>query len=75
MAMEMLWNDPAERVGMTGSTRGFPPLACFGPDITASFLARHGLVLLIRSHEYCQDGFKLNHNKQCVTVFSAPNYQ
>lgn len=55
---------------MTPSERG----EAFGPDITASFLARNNLQLLIRSHQCCNEGFLKHHNDLCWTVFSAANY-
>ena len=55
---------------MTPSERG----EAFGPDITASFLARNNLQLLIRSHQCCDEGFLKHHDDLCWTVFSAANY-
>ena len=46
----------------------------FGPDITASFLARNGLQLVVRSHEVKDAGYVVEHDGKCITVFSAPNY-
>jgi serine/threonine-protein phosphatase 5 len=71
--MALLWNDPHEGSGMKPSKRGDSILA-FGCDVTCSFLQRHNLVLLIRSHEYTSKGYFYCHDKRCLTVFSAPNY-
>jgi len=32
------------------------------------------LDLLIRSHEVKENGYVIEHNGKCITVFSAPNY-
>ena len=29
---------------------------------------------IIRSHEVKDNGYEVNHNGKCITVFSAPNY-
>jgi serine/threonine-protein phosphatase 5 len=69
---ECLWSDPCDMPGRHPSKRG-----CglqFGPDITARFLERNGLKLLVRAHEVKQEGFEWQKGGKCVTVFSAPNY-
>ena len=38
------------------------------------FLHENGLTFLIRSHEYCPKGYKINLNNKCLTVFSNMNY-
>ncbi len=30
--------------------------------------------MIIRSHEVKKDGYEVEHNGRCITVFSAPNY-
>jgi hypothetical protein len=63
--------DPSEDAGMkVGPVRAYR----FGRDITESFLALNDLDLIIRSHECCRAGYRLNHSAQCITVFSAANY-
>jgi len=71
---ELLWSDP--RDGLQGfkvnKARGGG--LCFGADVTAHFLSRHRLQLLVRSHECVAAGVQVLHGGNCVTLFSAPNY-
>ena len=46
----------------------------FGPDVTETFCAREGVQLIIRSHQYVEEGVKFMHGGRLVTVFSARNY-
>ncbi len=69
---DLLWSDPQPFLGRGASKRGVGQ--SFGPDITAAFLQLNGLQLLIRSHEVKDEGYVVEHNGKCVTVFSAPNY-
>ena len=46
----------------------------FGPDITANFCNVNNIEYIIRSHEVKPEGYEVNHNGKCITVFSAPNY-
>jgi len=69
---EMLWSDPKMGIGIGRSPRG---VACsFGPDVTAKFLKRNKLDLIVRSHEVRAMGYSWEHNRRLITVFSAPNY-
>ena len=46
----------------------------FGPDITDAFLTANNLELLVRSHEVKDEGYEIDHDGKCITIFSAPNY-
>ncbi|CAL1141071.1 unnamed protein product, partial [Cladocopium goreaui] len=46
----------------------------FGPDVTEHFLKVNGLKMVIRSHEFKEEGFSVEHSGTLITVFSAPNY-
>jgi serine/threonine-protein phosphatase 5 len=59
-------------MGRSPSKRGLG--YSFGPDYTEAFLAKNNLSLVIRSHEVRDEGYELEHNGKCITVFSAPNY-
>jgi diadenosine tetraphosphatase ApaH/serine/threonine PP2A family protein phosphatase len=66
---EMLWNDPEENIiGAIASPRGAGKL--FGDNITTTFLKMLKVNVLIRGHEPCREGFKLNHDCRILTLFS-----
>lgn len=69
---ELLWSDPGPDSGRQPSKRGVG--VAFGPDVTKNFLQNNGLDLLVRSHEVKEEGYAVEHDGFCVTVFSAPNY-
>lgn len=69
---EMLWADPMPRSGRAFSKRGVG--LQFGPDVTDTFLKLNNLDLLVRSHEMMENGYRIDHDGKCVTIFSAPNY-
>ncbi|SPN97227.1 probable phosphoprotein phosphatase (serine/threonine specific protein phosphatase) [Cephalotrichum gorgonifer] len=72
LMMEMLWTDPQEEPGRGPSKRGVG--LQFGPDITKRFCEKNGLEAVIRSHEVRMDGYEVQHDGRCITVFSAPRY-
>lgn len=72
LMMEMLWTDPQTAPGRGPSKRGVG--LQFGPDITKRFCDNNNLTAIIRSHEVRQDGYEVEHDGRCITVFSAPNY-
>jgi serine/threonine-protein phosphatase 5 len=69
---ELLWSDPQPELGRSPSKRGIG--IQFGPDVTKSFCELNNLKCIIRSHEVKQAGYALDHDGQCITIFSAPNY-
>ncbi|KAI0706854.1 Metallo-dependent phosphatase-like protein [Cerioporus squamosus] len=69
---ELLWTDPQELPGRGPSKRGVG--IAFGPDVTKRWCQANGVTGVIRSHEVRQDGYSVEHDGLCTTVFSAPNY-
>ncbi|KAL9097763.1 MAG: hypothetical protein Q9165_000089 [Trypethelium subeluteriae] len=72
LMMEMLWTDPQPQPGRGPSKRGVG--LQFGPDVTKRFCEANGLDAVIRSHEVRMEGYEVEHDGRCVTVFSAPKY-
>ncbi|KAI9864516.1 MAG: hypothetical protein M1813_003005 [Trichoglossum hirsutum] len=72
LMMEMLWTDPQTAPGRGPSKRGVGMQ--FGPDVTKRFCEKNGLEAVIRSHEVRMEGYEVEHDGRCITVFSAPKY-
>ncbi|KAF7321747.1 Serine/threonine-protein phosphatase [Mycena kentingensis (nom. inval.)] len=69
---ELLWTDPQPMPGRGPSKRGVG--IAFGPDVTKNWCTLNGVAGVIRSHEVRQEGYEIEHDGLCTTVFSAPNY-
>jgi protein phosphatase len=66
---DMLWSDPQESLeGTSPSTRGAGHL--FGNDITTAVLKALKVKILIRGHEPCSEGFRIDHDGKILTLFS-----
>jgi len=66
---EILWSDPLDDVKRTyASPRGAGRL--FGEDVTDKLLEMLGVKALIRGHEPSEEGFKTNHDRKVLTIFS-----
>jgi protein phosphatase len=72
IAEDLLWSDPCSSVGKFADSprkTGF----LFGQESLDLFLGANGLMCLIRAHEFCPSGTKMELNG-CLTVFTACNY-
>lgn len=69
----MVWSDPQEAEGKSFNSRRKAD-NFFGPNLTKEFLAENQLEYLIRSLGEKEDGYHVEHDGKCITVFSAPNY-
>ena len=69
---DLLWSDPDERCGWGISPRGAG--YTFGQDISEQFNQQNGLMLITRAHQLTMEGYTWCHDRNAVTIFSAPNY-
>lgn len=69
---DLLWSDPDDRNGWGVSQRGAG--YTFGKDTSEHFNRHCGLTLISRAHQLVMEGFNWCHEKNVVTIFSAPNY-
>jgi protein phosphatase len=66
---DLLWSDPSDTVqGVTWSPRGAGKL--FGKKVTENALKKVNAKILIRGHEPCEQGFKIEHDGKILTLFS-----
>jgi diadenosine tetraphosphatase ApaH/serine/threonine PP2A family protein phosphatase len=66
---DLLWSDPNDMVrDVLHSPRGAGKL--FGKKVTENALKKVNAKILIRGHEPCEEGFKLNHDGKVLTLFS-----
>ncbi|MEM3153746.1 MAG: metallophosphoesterase family protein [Candidatus Bathyarchaeia archaeon] len=66
---DLLWSDPTDAINETcASYRGAGKL--FGQKVTDVVLQNFGVKVLIRGHEPCMEGYKINHNGKVLTLFS-----
>lgn len=80
-ALNALWSDPSDsdntmsRGVHSNEERGEGAgIHQFGPDITQTFCMREGIDLVIRSHQFVRQGYKVMHGGHLITLFSARNY-
>ncbi|WFD18242.1 protein-serine/threonine phosphatase [Malassezia caprae] len=69
---DLMWSDPEDIETWSVSPRGAGWL--FGRLVTKEFNHLNGLELIARAHQLVQEGYKLMHDNNIVTVWSAPNY-
>jgi serine/threonine-protein phosphatase 2A catalytic subunit len=69
---DLLWSDPDDRIGWGISPRGAG--YTFGQDISEQFNYNNNLTLVARAHQLVMEGYNWCHDKNVVTIFSAPNY-
>ena len=72
LACDILWSDPDDRCGWGISPRGAG--YTFGQDVSETFNHTNGLKLIARAHQLIMEGYNWCHDRNVVTIFSAPNY-
>jgi protein phosphatase len=66
---DMLWSDPnGDEEDYVASPRGAGKL--FSRKTTTKMLDKFNVHLLIRGHEPCEEGFKIDHEGKILTLFS-----
>jgi protein phosphatase len=66
---DIVWGDPDETVVETvTSPRGAGKL--FGAAVTTRILQKLGVKIIVRGHEPCEEGYKINHAGKVLTLFS-----
>jgi diadenosine tetraphosphatase ApaH/serine/threonine PP2A family protein phosphatase len=66
---DLLWSDPSDMAQeVLYSPRGAGKL--FGKSVTEKVLRKLNVKILIRGHEPCEEGFKLDHDGKVLTLFS-----
>jgi protein phosphatase len=66
---DLLWSDPSDTVqDVYPSPRGAGKL--FSKKVTENTLKKVNAKILIRGHEPCEEGFKINHDGKVLTLFS-----
>ena len=73
--LDLFWSDPDPH-GRKGCRKNEDrKIACFfGADVTAEFLKKYNLSMIIRSHQVKQEGYEFSHDGKVLTIFSASNY-
>jgi len=71
---QLLWNDPVNKSGKFHFNDKRQTGFLFTEEATDNFLKGNNLTHVIRAHEVAQNGFSLNHDGKCVTVFSSALY-
>ncbi|EGR27270.1 protein phosphatase 2a catalytic subunit, putative [Ichthyophthirius multifiliis] len=69
---DLLWSDPDNISGWRRSPRGAGFI--FGQEISEQFNHNNNLIKIARAHQLAMEGYIETHDKNLVTIFSAPNY-
>jgi serine/threonine-protein phosphatase 2A catalytic subunit len=69
---DLLWSDPDDREGWKPNPRskGYT----FGQELSEEFNYNNGISFIARAHQLVSSGYNWCHDRNVVTLFSAPNY-
>lgn len=73
---QVLWNDPLDDIDTfsVNLERGGGFYKYFGKIALKKFLDSKNSIMLIRAHQYCDEGYKFSLSKKVLTLFSHPHY-
>mmetsp|Transcript_36656 Transcript_36656/g.67199 ORF Transcript_36656/g.67199 Transcript_36656/m.67199 type:complete len:676 (-) Transcript_36656:79-2106(-) len=79
ITLDILWSDPSDsddimKQGVHKSPTRGEGVREWGPDVTANFCQREGISIIVRSHQFVRQGYKVMHSGRLLTLFSARNY-
>mmetsp|Transcript_63957 Transcript_63957/g.152534 ORF Transcript_63957/g.152534 Transcript_63957/m.152534 type:complete len:670 (+) Transcript_63957:77-2086(+) len=79
ITLDILWSDPSDsddvmKQGVHKSPTRGEGVREWGPDVTANFCQREGINVIVRSHQFVRQGYKVMHSGRLLTLFSARNY-
>jgi len=69
---DLMWSDPDDRGDWNESPRGAG--WTFGIDVSKEFNYHNNLKFISRAHQLVIEGYDWAHERNVVTLFSAPNY-
>ena len=69
---DLLWSDPEDRNGWGISPRGAGFV--WGYDNSDEFVYINNINFIARAHQLIMKGYNWCHNKNVLSIFSAPNY-
>ena len=79
--MNILWSDPSDSDAVMSSgvhaneaRDRSGTIKRFDHNITVGFCARENIQLVVRSHQFVPEGYRIMHGGHLITVFSARNY-
>ncbi|UKZ78988.1 phosphoprotein phosphatase PP4 catalytic subunit [Trichoderma virens FT-333] len=68
LVCDLLWSNPGNNIlGWSGNNQEVS--FTFGPDVVSRFLQKHDFDLIVRSHQFVDDGYEFFSDKQLLTIW------